>query len=98
LVPGQDIEFCDSGTKEGFSPSIPTYDYCFLGYYNVQISRQVPTIRRNFLPPSYTMYTIPLSCMNSVTAGTATVTGERIKEQSCEIPECGIGALLVLGY
>jgi len=36
--------------------------------------------------------------MKSVTAGTAAITGEMIEEQSCEIPEYGIGAFLVLGY
>ena len=99
MFPGQDNELSDSGTEEVFSPSKPTYDYCFLGYYDAQINRQVPTIRRNLLPPSYTMLnTIPVSCMKSVTAGTAAITGEMIEEQSCEIPEYGIGAFLVLGY
>lgn len=99
MVPGQDNELSDSGTYEVFSPSKPTHDYCFLGYYDAQINRQVPTIRRNPLPPSYTMLsTIPLSCMKSVTAGTAAMTGERTEKQSYEIPEYGIGAFSVLSY
>lgn len=99
MVPRQDNELYESGTEEVFSPSKPAYEYCFLGYYDAQINRQVPTIRRNLLPPSYTMLsTIPLCYMKSVTAGTATMRGERIEEQTCEIPEYGIGAFLVLRY
>ena len=64
------MSFVPVATEEVFSPSKPTYDYCFLEYYDAQINRQVPTIRRNPLPPSYTtLSAIPLSSMTSVTAG-----------------------------